>query len=1082
MSTKLRGLLVLCGILFGGLLFAQEKTVTGTVTDAYGFGVPDASVTSSSGQEVFTDMDGNYSITANEGDVLTIEALGLDVSTVTVGASDIYNATLRESGAIELEGAVVTALGITRDKKSLGYATQEVSGETLSAVPVSNFADALSGEVAGLDIKSSGTMGGSSNMVVRGFNSLLGNNQSLIVVDGTPINNDTFNSSDQRTGRGGFDYGNAASDINPNDIESVNVLKGAAATALYGSRGQNGVIMITTKKGKRGKGIGVEINSSITVGSVDNETLPKYQKQYGQGYDAEGSYVDNPYFDNYQYGGGMAAQYGADASYGAEFDPNLMIYNWNAAYPLLSTFGQATPWVAGKNDPNSVWRNSMTYVNSASFAGSNDNGAFRFGFTNFMHDGSLENASINRNTLDFSGDYNFTDDFKVSTSLIYTNNRGKGRVGTGYDGWNPMQAFRQWWAMNVDLNEQRDAYFATRQNMTWNANWDGESYIPAYSDNYYWTRYENYQNDERNRYTGNVTLDYKFTDWLSLVGRFAFDNFDEIREDRIAVGSAGDFGFGRYSMMRQTVSENNYDLMLNINRNLTDNITIDALLGWNLRVNRLDRFQGNTNGGLVIPGIYALDNSVGDLTASDTQHTQFTKMVDGLYARASFGFYNTVFVEGSIRTDRSSALPVDNNRYYYPSGSLSFVFSELIDANWLSFGKFRAGYAEVGNDTDPYNTSNNYALVPSLGHASATNPAQFNNPDLKEERMKEFEVGLEMAFFKNRVSFDVSYYDQKVEDLLTAVDVSASSGARSLFLNAGDMTNKGVEARLSLTPIRSNNFTWNVTANFAKNVNEVTKLFEDLKYLPMANLQGGISIGAQVGEAYGVIRGIDYMYHENGSPLVDENGYYITTNSDPDIRNTAVIGNMNPDWTGGVKNTVTYKNLSVSFLIDVSQGGDVFSLDTFYGYATGLYDITAGLNELGNPIRDPASDGGGIILPGVFEDGTPNNIRVNASSGYDNPWGYTLGNNAPRTAHVYDASFVKLRNATISYDLPERIIKNSFINKFTISLIGRNLWIIHKNTPYTDPEAGLSAGNIQGYQSGAHPTMREIGASIKLQF
>ncbi|MFA7686888.1 MAG: SusC/RagA family TonB-linked outer membrane protein [Moheibacter sp.] len=1079
MSTKLRGLLVVFGILFGGILIAQEKTVTGTVTDANGFTLPDVSVRSSSGEEVFTDMDGNFSIQASEGEVLTIESFGMDIATVVVGASNTYNATLRDGGAIELEGAVVTALGITREKKSLGYATQEVSGETLSAVPVQNFADALSGEVAGLDVKSSGTMGGSTNMVVRGFNSLLGSNQSLVVVDGTPINNNTYNTADQTTGRGGFDYGNAASDINPNDIESINVLKGAAATALYGSRGQNGVIMITTKKGKRSKGIGVEINSSITIGSVDKETLPKYQKKYGQGYSNDGSHPLNPYFDENQINGGLGAQLGADASYGAEFDPTLMVYQWNSIYPLLSTYNQATPWVAAKNDPNSVWRTSATYVNSASFSGSNENGSFRFGYTNYLHDGSLENSNLTRNTLDFSGEYEFTDRLTVSTNIIFTNNRGKGRVGTGYDGWNPMQAFRQWWAVNVDLNEQRDAYLATRQNMTWNANWRASEgrYVPAYTDNYYWTRYENYQTDERNRYTGNATVNYELTNWLSVMGRFAFDNFDEIREDRMAIGSAGDYANGRYRLMKQTVSENNYDLMLNANRSLTDNITLDALVGWNLRVNRVDRFDGETNGGLLIPRIYSLANTKDPLTSDQLDQIQGTKMVDGIYGRASVGFYNFLFLEGSIRTDRSSALPIENNRYWYPSGSVSFVFSDLIDGSWLSFGKLRGGYAEVGNDTDMYNLYNTYTLVPGISGGSATNPARFNNSNLEEERMKEFEIGLEMAFFKNRISFDVSYYDQKTEGLITPVDISASSGARSVFLNAGDMTNKGIEARLSLTPIRTEDFSWQITANFAKNTNEVTKLYEDIEYLQLASLQGGISIGAQVGEAYGVIRGVNYEFDANGNKIVGEDGYYLTTD------NTSVLGNMNPEWTGGIRNMVTYKNLSLSFLIDISKGGDVFSLDTFYGYSTGLYDnFTTGLNDLGNPVRNPLEEGGGIILPGVKEDGTPNDIRIIASDGYNNPWGYTLGSTAPRAAHVYDASFVKLRNVTLGYDLPSSWTGNSFIDKFTVSLIGRNLWIIDKNVPFSDPEAGLSAGNIQGYQSGAHPTMREIGASIKIQF
>ena len=1076
MSTKLRGLLVLCGILFGGILFAQEKTVTGTVTDAYGFGVPDASVTSSSGQEVFTDMDGNFSITANEGDVLTIEALGLDVSTVTVGASNVYNATLKESGAIELEGAVVTALGITREKKSLGYATQEVSGEEISKAPISNFADALSGEVAGLDITSSGAMGGSTNMIIRGYKSITGNNQALIVVNGTPINNETYNPTDQQRGRGGFDYSNAASDINPNDIESINVLKGAAATALYGSRGANGVVMITTKSGKRNKGIGVEVQSSIFIGSADKETLPKYQKQYGAGY---GPYYasDNGYFGLADVNGDgiddLTTPFTEDASYGAAFDPNLMIYQWNSIYPQLPGYRQATPWVAGKEDPNYIWNISETYTNSVAFSGGNDKGSFRFGFTNFTQNGNLVNSRLLRNSLDFSGEYQFTEDLRVTTNVSYVNNSGKGRVGTGYEGNNPMQSFRQWWQTNVDMQQQEQAFLLTGQNITWNPR-SAFDLRPIYTDNYFWMRANNVQNDDRNRYYGNVALNYDFTDWFSLVGRFTFDNYDETREERIAIGSAGGATayVGEYSLFKQTVSENNYDLIATINKDLTDNINLDANAGWNLRIQTRDAFEGVTNGGLKVPGLYTLDNTINPLGANDMQQTKYKYMVDGLYARASLGFFRTFFVEGSFRTDRSSSLPMDNNRYNYWSASGSFVFSELIDSDWLNFGKLRGNYATVGNDLGPLKVYNIYNLNNSFGTVSSgSNPATFNNATLKPETTRGFEVGLEMAMLKNRISFDVSYYDNETDDLLTSIVTTGAAGMTGAWANVGSVRNTGIEASLTLTPIRSNNFTWDITANFAKNDSEVTKLAGDSEYYALAAFQGGVQYGAWLGEPLGVIVGTNYVFDDNGNKVVDEDGYYLTEAGQ-------IIGNANPDWTGGLKNRFSYKNLTLSFLIDVQKGGDVFSLDTWYGYQTGIYDFSAGLNDLGNPIRNSVEDGGGVILPGVHEDGTPNDIRVSASDD-GNPFGY---GGAPRAAHVYDASFVKLRNLTLSYDLPEKLIGNTFMRKFTISAIGRNLWIIDKNVPFSDPEAGLSAGNFRGYQSGAHPTIREIGASIKVEF
>jgi len=1076
MSTKLRGLLVLCGILVGGILFAQEKTVTGTVTDSNGFPLADVSVTTSSGQEVFTDMDGNYSIETNANEVLKFESLGLEVATATVGAANTYNVTLRESSAIELEGAVVTALGITREKRSLGYGTQEVSGETISAAPVTNFADAMSGEVAGLDIKSSGTMGGSANIIIRGFKSITGDNQALIVVDGTPINNSTFNTSDQITGRGGYDYGNAAMDINPNDIESVNVLKGAAATALYGSRAGQGVIMITTKKGKRGSGIGVEVNSSFTVGTADKETLPTYQKQYGAGYGVE--YFGDFYYEDLN-GDGIAepiTQVDWDGSYGAAFDPDLMIYQWDALYPQLPTYMTPRPWVAGANSPNTIWKPSTTYVNSASFNGGNDDGSFRLGFTNYQQNGNLRNSRMLKNTIDFNGSYNLTDKLTVSATLTYVNNSGKGLYGTGYDSRNQMQTFRQWWQTNVDMDQQLWAYNLTGQNITWNPTYVFPGDLGAiYHDNYFWMRDNDVSSVERDRYFGNASLNYEINDWLSVLGRFTFDNYNELREEKTAVGStSGTIPLaGEYWMMKQNVSENNYDVILSIDKDLTEDINLDADIGWNLRVQDRNSFTGITNGGLKVPGLYTLNNSINPLTSNEVTQVDGKKMVDGEYIRAGLGFFKTYFIDGSFRTDRSSTLPKGKNRYPYWSASGAVVLSELIDADWLNFWKVRGNYAEIGNDTSYFRVFNTYAMQASFGSVpSATNPAVSNNLNLEPERTKGWEVGMEASMLKNRISFDVSYYNSLTYNLLTQIVTTGASGNLGAFANAGDIRNKGIEATLKLTPIRSESFSWDIAVNWAKNDNEVEKLNGDAEYYQLASPQGDISIGAFKGQPLGVITGTDYVYDDNGNRIVGEDGYYLL--SEPD----AIIGNMNPEWTGGIRNTLNYKNLTFSFLIDIQQGGDIFSLDTWYGYSTGLYDVTAGLNDLGNPVRNSLENGGGVILPGVKEDGSPNDIRVSASN-YDNPWGYVT---APNKAHVYDASFVKLRNVTLSYDLPEKLIKNSFIKKFTISAIGRNLWIIHKNIPYSDPESGLSAGNIQGYQSGAYPTIREIGASVKVQF
>lgn len=1069
MKSKFNGLLTLLVIMLGQFIFAQVTTVSGTVTDQNGQPLPSVSILekgSTNGTE--SDFDGNFRISVKQGTTLIFSYISMKTQEVVVNSTTLNVKMLED--VTTLEGVVVTALGISREKKSLGYATQEVKGDDISDTPVTNFADALSGEVAGLDIQSSGTMGGSTNIVVRGYNSISGNNQALIIIDGTPIINNTNNSADQRTGRGGYDYGNAAMDINPDDIESLNVLKGAAATALYGSRASNGAIIITTKKGKKGKGIGVSFTSSVTAGTVDMETLPKYQNRYGAGYDGDNT-LNSTIDINGDGTNDLSVPFDLDASYGTAFDPNLNVYQWNSIYPELPGYLQATPWVAAKNTPNSIFKTGITYTNSVSFGKNTDTGSFRLGFTNKTQEGVMPNSEIKRNNLSFSASQNFTDKLKGSVDFSYINTSGRGRNGTGYSGGNLMQAFRQWWQTNVDISEQRNAFFSTGQNITWNPV-SNTNRIPQYTDNPYWTLYKNYQNDSRDRYIGNFTLTQEVTSWFNILGRFSYDTYSELREERKDVGSNG---VSDYTSSQRKTSEFNYDLMGTLNYDVNENLTLDGLVGFNLRVNKLNSIEASTNGGLVTPGLFTLANSANPLTTDDYTKVDYTKKVDGVFAKIGLGYKGTYYLDATARRDRSSSLPSDNNTYFYPSVSASLVFSNLIKQDWLSFGKFRANYAEVGNDTDPYQIFNTYEITPGFGGASsATNPSFFNNPNLKAEKSKDIELGLEIQLFKNRFGFDFSYYQRKTIDLITPIDVSTATGGTNVWLNGADMENKGLEVMVNGTPIKTENFSWDIKLNYAQNRSEVTRLAEDIEFIQLASVQGGITLGAALGEPFGVIRGKDYIYHENGQPIIGTDGYYLKTSS-----NNNVIGNINPDWTGGVKNNLKYKNLNLSFLIDIQKGGDVFSLDTWYGYYSGLYDFTAGNNHLGNPLRDPVSAGGGVILDGVQADGSQNTVVADASFADTSPWGVA---NDPQAAHVYDASFVKLREVTIGYTFSDKLTQSLSLQRLSLSIIGRNLWIIHKNTPYSDPESGLSSGNIQGYQSGAYPSVREIGASLKLEF
>ncbi len=1070
MKLKLNGFLVLLLALVTQITFAQERAVSGTVSDNTGLPLPGVSVLvkgSKTGTQ--TDFDGKYSIKVAPSQTLVFSYIGMKTQEVKASSTTV-NVKLTSS-AIELEGAVVTALGVKKSKKALGYASQEVKGNDIADTPVTNFADALSGEVAGLDIQSFGTLGGSANIIVRGFKSLYGSNQALIVIDGTPVLNETNNSSDVTSGRGGYDYGNAASDINPDDIESINVLKGAAATALYGSRASNGALVITTKKGKNAKGIGVTVNSSLTIGSVDKNTLPVYQDKYGAGY---GPYYDDPYFLNYDINGDgvndQVVPFTEDASYGAAFNPNLNVYQWNSIFPQLPGYGKATPWVAAKNNPNSFFVDALTTTNSVSFGKSTDATTFRLGFTNKMQEGVTPNALLKRNTLTFSGSQKLSEKLTVSGDFSFTNNNGRGRNGTGYSSGNPMQAFRQWWQTNVDVQEQKAAFFATGENITWNVN-SSDDLSPIYTDNVYWNTYKNFQSDSRDRYTGNFSATQKVNNWFNVVGKFAFDSYSEIREERIDIGSSD---VSDYTVTNRKASEINYDIMGNFNHDITSDLNINGLIGYNVRVNKNNSLAASANGGLVTPGLFTLSNSVNPLTSLDYNKVDYTKRVEGVFAKAGLVYKGTYYFDASIRRDKTSALPAANNEYFYPSVASTLIFSNLIKKDWLSFGKFRANYAEVGNDTTPYQVFNTYNVGAAFnGNASASNPSAFNNPSLKSETSKEFEVGLEAQFLNNRLGFDFSYYKRKTIDLITPITVSNATGASNLWLNGGDMENTGYEAVVNATPIKTADFSWDVKVNWSTNKGIITRLAEGIEFMQLASVQGGVTLGGALNEPFGTIRGKDIVHHANGQPIVKTNGYYQLTTS-----TTEKIGNITPDWTGGVKNTFKYKNLSLSALIDVQKGGDVFSLDTWYGYATGLYDFTAGTNELGNPVRNSNATGGGIILPGVKADGTPNTVRAAANT-YANPWGYAR---AAQSQHVYDASFVKLREVSLSYVFPKDLINKLSIENLSFSLIGRNLWIIHKNTPYSDPEAGLGSGNVQGYQSGAYPAVKEIGASLKFEF
>jgi len=1100
-------------ILFIGMQYvqAQDREISGTVKSADdNKPIPGVQVVvEGTTIGTVTNLDGFYELAVPaSAKRLVYSFVGMVSQIIEIGTQTTIDVTMA-TDLLNLEGVTVTALGISREKKSLGYATQELSGDAINQVKSGNFISTLSGKAAGVQVKSNNNMGGSTNILIRGSASITGNNQALIVIDNVPVNNDNTNTRDQIRGRAGYDYGNAAADINPNDIESMTVLKGAAATALYGSRAANGAIIITTKKGSKTmstkKVYGVTISSNVTTGFIDKSTFPAYQTEYGAGY-GSWLYGDPPYggFENYyDVDGDGNVDYTVptyeDASFGQKFDENLMVYQWDAYYPQSENYRKATPWKAGENGPITFFETPWSFTNSVDVTGGGEYSAFRLSYTNQDQSGIMPNSNIKKNNVLFNGSYDVTKKIKVSASVNYVNTKGKGRNSTGYSD-NIMSSFRQWSQMNVDYEQQRELYEEYEENITWNPKGpylteDGQTLFdtdPAYWDNPYWVRYKNYETDERDRIIGYLQADYKLNDNWSIMGRYSLDTYSEVQEERKAMGSAaGEFGVGTttgrsdvtsgYSRFNRTFMERNIDLMLKFQKNLSEDFSLSALAGINSRRGSVDQVFASTDGGLIVPDLYSLGNSYNPMLPPEERLAETA--VDGVYLSASLGYKSFLYLDVTARNDWSSTLPEDNWSYFYPSVSGSFVFSEIVKTDWMNLGKLRLGYAQVGNDAPWGVLKDTYTQNPSYsGTALFSLPNSKNNEALLPELSSSIEAGLEMAFLKRRLGFDLALYSTNTTNQSIPVATSFTTGYSSKYLNAGEVVNKGVEIMLYGVPVSKENFKWDATLNWARNVNEVKELYGDLEVLQLAALQGGVTINARKGEPYGVIQGTDYLYDDNGNKLVGSNGYYLrTTKSD------IVLGNVQPDWNLGFNNRFSYKNWDLSFLIDWQQGGSIFSLDLYYGLGTGLYEETVYTNDLGNPVRNSIEDGGGLILDGVYGPGTiidgvdvsgqTNNTRVNGDDYRVFGWSRN-----PNSTFIYDATYIKLREVIITYNLPSAMLEKSFFNGVSFSLVGSNLWIISKDLPHADPEASQSSGNVQGWQSGVMPSTRNIGLTVNLQF
>ena len=1031
-------------------VLAQDRTISGTVTGAdSGEALPGVNViVKGTNQGTVTDIEGNYNLSVAEGaETLSFSFIGYQTKDVLINGQSQIDVQLG-SDTKQLSEVVVTALGIERDERSLGYAVQEIDGEALNKVNEANIVNSLQGRVSGVQITgNSGGLGGSSRILIRGANSVAGQNQPLFVVDGVPLDNSNFNSANQQRGGSGYDYGNAAQDIDPNSIESVSVLKGASAAALYGNRAANGVIMITTKKGSQREGLGVNVSSQVLFQDV--LVLPNFQNSYGGG---AGPFLQNADGQN-------VALFAVDESWGPRLD-GRPARQWYSYYPetIPEFAGQATPWVAHPDNIRDFYQTGLQNTNSLSLDGGNEIGTFRLGYTNMNSRGIMPNSELSRNTVNFNGSLKLSEKFTTSVGVNYVRTDAVGRPQQGYG--NVIVQFNHFGQRQLDMN-LLDQYWITPtgEQRTWNRI-SAANPTPRYADNPYWIRRKNFQNDDRQRVYGNVNLSYEFTDWLTLTGRVLHDYYTDRREERIADGSTAQ---SSYIEDVREVRETNADLILTADKNLNDNLSLTGLVGVNTRFNSLYRNYGETNGGLSVPDFFNLENSSDRPTIDDLLEE---RRINSVFGSATLGWRDIVYLEGTLRNDWSSTLPDGNNSFLYPSVGGSFVFSSLAsleNSPTLSYGKIRASYAQVGNDTDPYRTTLTYGPRDNFGpNPSFRVPLTRNNVNLRPEQTNSYEFGVETRFFQNRLGLDVTYYNSISTDQIFEVPVSGATGYTAQIVNAGEVSNTGVEVLLTATPVATEDFEWNVTLNWARNRNRLEELTADQSTYQISPGIFGASIVAIEGQPLGTLYGRDFEYDGNGNKIVDSRGRYVASDS------LRPIGTALADWVGGITNTLTYKGISLSFLIDGRRGSDIYSLTNVFGKYSGMMEETAadGIREqwlIADGVQNVAEEG---ETP-VYE---TNTTAVDPQTFFSN----LFSNGA---AGTYDASFVKLREVSLSYRLPNGLFNNTLRN-VSLSLIGRNLAMLYKKIPHIDPESVASSSNAQGVEGGALPSLRSYGFSV----
>ena len=1057
MFKSIRFFAVLPLLLVVQLLIAQNTSITGFVRSSSGEFLPGVTVTEKNGTATtITDATGSFVISVPSSAILVFSYTGFQSSEVKAEQVKGPLQVSLQPGENALEEVVVTALGITRQKKSLGYAVQELKTADISEAKEPNLINALAGKIAGVRITNSQGDMGSSRIVIRGETSISGNNQPLFVINGIPVDNSQLNSGGAR------DYANAISDINPDDIESISVLKGPNAAALYGSRAAAGVILIKTKRGTAKKGFGVTVNSNVIAESL--LTLPKYQNTFGQGSEGKFSYVDGK-------GGGIND--GVDESWGPRLDGRLI--------PQFFSKGQAVPFVAHPDNVRDFFRTGYVATHGISVADATEFVDYRLSFNNLKQEGVIPNSGQGKNSFALNTTFRVTPRLGITVDANYSRLAADNLPGTGGTRATSTMLQYTWFGRQVDINQLKNYRDENGVPFNWNN---------SYYSNPYFIAYENTVEQRRNRLIGSVALNYKIIDGLSINFRSGTDYYNDRRKIRVAYGTNG-APFGSYTENGFAVNETNSEATVNYDKRVSKDFTIEALVGGNIRSRYIEQ-NDQSAPRLAVAGLYSLSNSRDPLISSNT----YSKLKSySAFGSAQVGFRNFAFINITGRNDWSSTLPAANRSYFYPSFNGSLVLTEAfaIKSNFLNFAKLRGGWSKVGKDADPYRLVNTYVFSAPYGANPQLNASTaYLNPDLKPETTNSTEFGAEAVLWDRRIRLDLSYYNTNSYDQILSVDVSPATGYRSKLLNAGEINNKGFEVQLGITPIRSQ-FTWDVDVNYAINRSRVIELDQEGLLQNYVIASNSAQVIAAVGQPYGTLFGNAFLRDANGAIIVNATG---APKTDPTKR---TLGKYTPDWIGGVTNTFSYKGISLSVLIDGSFGGSIYNGTFATGTYTGVLASTlpgrgaenGGLfyyypgNNKGNgtvkldaganaPAGETVYDDG-IIFSGVTDDGKANTRILPAQQ-------YYKSFRTIDEANIFDASYVKLREVKLSYALPLKWVRSIRLNGVSVSLVGRNLLILHRNIDDIDPEVAFNTGNGQGLESLSNPTTRSYGFNINFKF